>query len=408
MSAEALRQALDANDLDQASGIIANTQDESLALELQRARYDLLSNNPQGVIQRLDDNADAKQDPLGLELLADAYMQRFNFAPLGHSKPAEAQVAHRLYQTIMRQFPQYSNIGWIYYQNGCALLYLDQPNDSLTCFRNGLSLPSDRPIVKSYCYERLSYLNFYTLRDFKQASKFIKLAIAVYPKDANEVWLVQAYLLQGRILQTIGEDRAAFSAVRHAVKTARVNSHVSVQNFNETLLAAGEILAQMNEYQGQAVDYLQQYLDLRPTPTGVDVSWSRANELIGDTSFNLGHFTQATGAYRTALEYNPYHPWQISIYYRIARCYYYQRMFDDVIETINHLFKIAADESSDINDYRIYDILGSAYFACKRYTHAYKAFQRAQQLAPRRSRAYEKIQLYCDYARQLAQGEDNE
>ncbi|MBI5669864.1 MAG: tetratricopeptide repeat protein [Chloroflexi bacterium] len=167
----------------------------------------------------------------------------------------------------------------------------------------------------------------------------------------------------------------------------------------ETLLTIAELLAAIGRRDREVVNYLHQFAQTSKRPLGVDVTWSRAHEILGDAYFNLGQYDEAAMAYRAALQFNPDHPWEVSLLYRIARSYYHQRAYQETVETIQNLLAAARADGQPVDDYRVYDLLGSAQFALGKYDRAAEAYQQALQLAPPNADV-DKIRTYLDYAQE--------
>jgi tetratricopeptide (TPR) repeat protein len=136
-------------------------------------------------------------------------------------------------------------------------------------------------------------------------------------------------------------------------------------------------------------------------PLGVDVTWSRVHELLGDAYFQLGQFMMAADAYEAALQHNPYHPWEISLHYRIAQSYYQQNDYAQAIAAVNRLIAAATAEDEQVADYRVHEILGNAQFALGQYADAVISYQRALDLAPAKAEGVDKIRQYFQFAQEL-------
>jgi tetratricopeptide (TPR) repeat protein len=165
----------------------------------------------------------------------------------------------------------------------------------------------------------------------------------------------------------------------------------------ETQLTIAELLSSIGGRDREVVNCLQQFTQNSRTPLGVDVSWSRAQELLGDAYFNLGQYDNAVLAYRAALQYNPDHPWELSLLYRIARSYYQQRAYRETIDVVQNILDTARIDEQSVGDYRIYDILGSAQFALGKYDKAADAYRHALELVPAGVDT-DKIKTYLEYA----------
>jgi tetratricopeptide (TPR) repeat protein len=122
--------------------------------------------------------------------------------------------------------------------------------------------------------------------------------------------------------------------------------------------------------------------------------------MLGDASYKLGQYENAITAFQTALQFNPYHPWEISIYYRMAVSYYQQRDYDNVVKTIKRIFETAQAEGQPISDYRVYEVLGNAQFALNKYDKAAEAYARFLEIAPPNAQNLDKTREYYQFATQ--------
>jgi tetratricopeptide (TPR) repeat protein len=170
----------------------------------------------------------------------------------------------------------------------------------------------------------------------------------------------------------------------------------------EALLTAGELLSGLDGRERDVVNYLQQFLQIAKKPLGVDVTWSRVHEMLGDAYFKLGEYGTAAESFQAALQFNPYHPWEVSLRYRIARSYYQHRDYEAAISAIKRMLQAAEIEGETVNDYRVYDILGNAQFALKRYPEAVASYRLALQIAPSNAENVDKIKAYYQFAKDLS------
>jgi tetratricopeptide (TPR) repeat protein len=375
-------------------------------LLLYRARIHLLHNQAQFGLEDLwraqQLAPDSFDTPETQQLLADSCLSCFEQSPVGAFDRQNIIKAQRIYQDIVTDFPQYNNLGWIHYQQGRAYLAVNNADEATTCFQKALNNLSQENTLKAYCYERLGFIEFYLKREFKRALEFLELALAVYPSDASSDWLVSTHLLCSRVLYAQGQTEAAIHSAETAVNIASENSENNQSVLAEALLSAGELLNKLDWHEQEALAYLERFLRVSTSPHGIDVTWSRVHEIIGDLYHRLKDYEQAGEAYTTALKFNPHHPWQASIYYRAAQCHYQQGKYDTTISLIKRLLTSAQLESSPITDYRVYDILGNAQFALAQYQDAKVSYQTAMQLAPDTAKGLDKIKLYYHFSHQLA------
>jgi tetratricopeptide (TPR) repeat protein len=175
----------------------------------------------------------------------------------------------------------------------------------------------------------------------------------------------------------------------------------STEGLAEALFTAGEFAVSLKDAEGYLS--VQQFLQVSKRPLGVDVTWSRVHEMLGDAYFRLGQYDEATSSYLAALQFNPYHPWEISVYFRIGRSYYQKRDYVRAVDAIQRMLDAAQAEGEDIRDYRVYDVLGNAEFALGNYEKAANAYLAALKIAPPNTENLEKIRTYYQYAQELNQ-----
>ena len=103
-------------------------------------------------------------------------------------------------------------------------------------------------------------------------------------------------------------------------------------------------------------------------------------------------------AFHNALYYNPDHPWEESLHYRLSCSNYQQKDYPAVIE---YLLKLLA-EGKSLDDYRVYNLLGNAYFALGQYIEAVSHYKRSLQLAPMGADV-QIMQNYYELSQQMSQ-----
>ena len=167
-------------------------------------------------------------------------------------------------------------------------------------------------------------------------------------------------------------------------------------------------MAQIAGREEEAIEHLVQFLQLSKRPLGVDLTWGRVHETIGELAFRLGHYQLAVESYHTALEFNPYHPLEFTIFYQMARCYYRLQAYDKVLETVDRMQHAAAAEDEMIQDYRVFNVLGNAYFALEQYGAAAVAYRQALLLAPSGAEQLEQIRSYLAFAEDLGTQASND
>ncbi len=379
-------------------------QEQSQIL-LYRARIRLLSARPEDALDDLhmihQINPEGYELPSTKELEGDCYFARFELASVGFAQRTDVTEAERFYQEVIINHPNYNNLGWIYYQLGRVYVTTNQIDDAIRCFQQALINPTHIKPLTSYCYERLGFITYYEQRDLEKAISFLNRAVDTYPLTENPGWLVEVNLLRSRVFRGMQDYGQALTATEAALVIVSKDSNENRLILPEVLLMAGEILSEMGNRDKEVLAYLQQFTQNAKKPLGIDVTWSRVNEMLGDAYFNLGQYDNAISAYHASLQFNPDHPWVLSLQYRIARSYYQQKDYSHVISTIEHLLHVAEIEEQTVADYHIYDTLGSAFFALRKYNEAIAAYQIALQTAPPNADNVSKIKSYCDLAREL-------
>ncbi len=395
------------NEIRKAEVVIAKTLRSDLAVPIRaqllfrRARLRLLSGRPEDAFDDLEVArglaTDSFEPPTILELLGDISFARFELASVGFADRSDTFRAQEYYNQIVDQYPKYMNLGWIYYQLGRIWVTADEMEKAVKCFQSALISASHVGFLTAYCYERLGFISFYENRDNENALAFLGRAIDTYPAYAEKTWLIHVYLLRSRVWRNMRDYENALIAAKDALSF--VSNHIEKRyNFSEALLNVAELLAELGNRDKEVVSVLQQFAQNIKRPPGVDVTWSRVNEMLGNAYFNLGQYENAVAAYSAALQFNPDHPWAVSLYYRVAKSYYQQRAYSDVIITINHLLDLVSTEEQIVNDYQIYDVLGNAYFALGRYEKAVEAYQIALQIAPPNADNVGQIKSYYQLA----------
>jgi tetratricopeptide (TPR) repeat protein len=246
----------------------------------------------------------------------------------------------------------------------------------------------------------LSFIAFYERRDLDYALAFLNRTIDTYPAAAERSWLAQVHILRSRVLRGIGDYQSALQAAENALSIISSAPGNKKLLLSEALLTNAELLAEIDGRDKDVIGILQQFTQIARKPLGIDVTWSRVNEMLANAYFNLGQYENAIAAYKAVLQLNPDHPWVVSLHYRIARSYYQQRAYDKTIHSVNEMLSVAQLEGQAINDYRVYDILGNANYALERYEQAVDAYTTALHLAPANANDIDRIQSYYELARE--------
>ena len=377
---------------------------ERARLLIARSRARLLSARVDDALEDLDRARELLLDefetPLTLELLGDCHFARFELASVGFADRNDTAQALTAYARILENFPQYSNRGWIYYQRGRVLLTENRTDDALDCFQNTLLTPSTLPALTAYCYERLGFVAFYERREFEQALSFLSKAIATYPPSDDRPWLVHVHTLRSRIFREMHDYDAAVNEANTAISVAV--SAEGKAGLSDALLNAAETLMLVEGHERDVIAHLQQYTQISKRPLGIDVTWSRIHEMLGDAYFKTNGFQNAVAAYQAALQFNPYTPWELSLHYRIARTLYQLGDYEKSVQAIKIMLQAADNDGQAIADYRVYNILGNSYFALRSYPEAIRAYENALQIAPANADSLDKIRQYYQFAQDLS------
>ncbi len=342
------------------------------------------------------------EQPEIIELLADCHMARYELASVGFADRQDTKAAQQHYEAILKQFPDYANEGWLHYQLGRIALTDNNIDQAEVYLKRALLLPSRVHGLTAFCYERLGFIAFYERRELRLALGLLDKAVDTYPATENPSWLVQVHMLRSRVLREQRKYQAALRSAEQAVAVATGSGPENRASLAEALLTAGELLTGFEGREQDVIEYLQQFLQISKKPLGVDVTWSRVHEMLGDAYFARSQYELASDAYEAALQYNPYHPWSISLHYRLARSYYQRNQYAQTVDTIRRLIDAAASDGEDIQDYRIFDVLGNAYFALAEYEWAVESYRIALDKAPLNAEGLDKIMKYYRFAQELS------
>lgn len=377
---------------------ISTSDDDYPELLRARAQVRLLASRPEEALHDLQKACNLrpewKQQPATLEMLADSYLSRYENATVGFAQKSDVREANELYDRLLREFPDYENQGWIYYQKGRACLIDDRAYAAETFFHKALFAPSTVSTLTAYCYERLAFIAYYEARQHKQALVYLNKAIDTYPASEPRLWLVQVYLLRSRVLREMDLSAAQASA-EQALQISSENASNRAL-LAEPLFAVAEILADQPGREQAVIEFLQRFTQTAKAPLGVDVTWSRVYEMMGDAYLKLKAYEEAIAAYQNALQYNPYHPWEETVYYRIGHAYYQLQRYEEAIATLEAL----TENEEPITDYRVYNLLGNAFFALADYDKAAAAYEQGIALAPA-SADTERMQAYYELSQQM-------
>lgn len=409
---EVIDQALEANDLRKAELHIArllrsDTQTDLRAqLLLRRARVRLLNGRPD---EALEDSQEviALAPSLGempevKMTLGDIHLARFMLAELGFAVRSDTDRALEYYNEILTRHPHFKQRGWVFYQRGRIYLSENRVDEAIADFEESLRRERRPYALHAYCYERLGFIAMYEQRQVTQALDYLDRAIDVYPTGENAAWLVQVHILRSRVLRELGDYEAALTAASKALNALDTGAPNYREALTEAHLAVGEILALIPRRENEALEHLLEFLQTSKRPLGVDVTWSRVYETMGDLYFKLEKSEQAVEAYQTCLVFNPLHPLAVNVHYQIARCHYRMRQYEKVIASIDKLLETAESDMQWIGDYRVFNVLGNAHFALEHYHKAAQAYRQAVDLAPSNAEGLDKIKKYLNFSEELA------
>lgn len=398
-----IEKLIDSRDIKKAEAEIAKLfrahPEGKLQAELlqQRARLRLIAARVEDALNDLAElrklAPDAFDKPVLMSLLADCHLARFEGETLGFAKKEDLRKAQELYQTIIDSHAEYENLGWVYYQHGRALLMEDRASAAESSFLKALFAPSKNNVLTAYCYERLAFIAFYESRQPRLALTYLDKAIDTYPNSESQLWLVQVYLLQSRVLKDRQLNEAILSA-KKALKLAEDNRPLLA----DAAFALAELLSRSSGHALEIIEHLQSFMQLSKNPIGVDVTWSRAYEMLADAYFETQQYEAAVMAYHNALDCNPYHPWEESLHYRVAVSYYQQKDYAAVIEGINRLLA----EGKALEDYRVYNLLGNSHFGLRQFPEAVANYEKSLALAPAGTDV-QTMQHYYELCQQIIQ-----
>jgi tetratricopeptide (TPR) repeat protein len=346
---------------------------------------------------------EAFEQPETLELLGDTHFARFELASVGFADRNDTTQALEAYERILNEHPHYDNLGWILYQRGRVMLSENRVEEAVECFQKTLLNPSHLPALTAYCFERLGFVAFYEERDFKQALTFLNKAVNTYPNSEPRLWLAQVHTLRSRVLREMHNYDQSLQAAETAIEVALAAGSEGKPGLADASLTAAEVAAELDGREKDVINYLQQFLQNNKKPLGIDVTWSRVHEMLGDVQWKLGQPSAALASYEAALQFNPYHPWELSLYYRIARCHYQLQDYEKAIETIDYLLGAAAADGQTIHDYRVYNVLANAQFALGRYNEAQRTYRQALEIAPSNAENLDKLREYYRFSLERSQ-----
>lgn len=382
------------------------TDSERAALLVYRARTRLIGARFDDALDDLHQvqvlAPDITHNPEFLELLGDVHFARFELASVGFTDRHDTANALHAYEHILSGYPGYDNVGWVKYQKARVLITENRVSEATACLHDALLSNSRVKSLTAYCYERLGFIAFYEARDLATALSFLDKAIATYPASEMRLWLTQVLTLRARVLREMRNFDMALEAAASAISIASTAGSDGRLGLADALLTAGEIACEIDGREREVILYLQQFLQTTRKPLGIDVTYSRVYEMLADAYMKTGSPQTAVTAYQTALQFNPYHPWEQTIFYRMSRCYYQLKDFQKAIQTIDQMITAAQVDGGSVSDYRVYHVLGNCYYALGRYASALNAYRIALEIAPPNADNVQTIRQYYQYAHTLS------
>jgi len=344
-----------------------------------RARVHLLARRPHNALDDLQSiDPDLQNDDL-LQLHADAHLARYEQATVGFVQKSDLQKAHEIYSRILQQHAEHPNVGWVAYQLGRLKLIENDVEGAVAYLQQALTspIPADHTELEALCYERLAYIAHYEQRSSQQALEYVERAIALYPVGEPRSWLIQVYLLRARILRD-SDLNAAYTAAMDALKITNNELNKSRSATIEVLFTVAEILAEIPGREEELIVVLKRFVQLDKAPVGVDVTWSRVYEMLGNAYMAQLDYAQAIPAYQESLRFNPDHPWSETLQYRIAVAQYQLGQYAETATFLGNLLQSGVETEM----YRIYSLLGNAQFALGAFSEAQNSYKLALQNAP--------------------------
>ena len=410
-----IAEALEKNDVKRAEVLIAkdlrqnNTPLERAMLLSMRANARLKTSKPDDALEDVQ-TAIALQDPSyqtlpeTKALLGDIYFTRFELAPVGFTDRADADTALQHYKDVISTAPDYKEIAWVYYQAGRVELSQNNVEKAAEYFNRSLEAPSHPANVHAMSYERLGFIELFEHRDPSLALSCFKQAIATHPHEGDTGWRVQLHIRISRAYLELEQHEEALASAHTALTEIQNSASRSLRvMMPEAHMAIGDVLAVIPGKEAEAIKHYSRFLQSSKRPPGIDVTWSQIHQTLGQLTFRLERYAEAIDAYEKALAFNPYHPWEINLRYQIARCHYRLRAYERSVSAIEELQKSAASEETPIADWRVFNLLGNAYFALEKPENAISAYQQALELAPPGVAGLDKTQIYLRFSEELLQ-----
>jgi tetratricopeptide (TPR) repeat protein len=379
---------------------------ERIELLIRRAHARLISARPEEALvdmhAALELAPTLQQQANYQALLGDIYFGRYELAQVGFADRTDTDRALAAYHAVLEAAPDHENMGWIYYQWGRILLSRDLVATAEEKFREALFKRTTLSSLTALCYERLGFIALSEQRDPQTALILFERAALVYPHRESSGWLARLHLLRSRAHSEQQDMDKALEAAHEALKTVKLLNPEYRSTLAEAHLTLGNLLATIAGREREAIDYLTQFLNESRRPQGIDVTWSRIHELLGELWFRLERYDISIEAYQAALTYNPYNAMEILIYYQIARAFFRQKQYEQTIDAVEQMMSAAETDGNPITDYRVFSMVASAHFALNQFAEATVAYQRALDLAPPSASQIEEIRTFLNSAQALA------
>ncbi len=363
-----------------------------------RAHARLLSGRPGDALLDLRDALalapELAESPAFLELRGDCHLARFELASFGFADRADTEQAASDYARLLALAPGWPNRGWTSYQQARISLSENDIETAMSHLHSALLSPGTLPALTAYCYERLSYIAFFDARNLTDALAYVGRAIATYPVDHPRVWLSEVYTLRSRILRASHDYTQALESADMALKIASGCGPAGREALADAAQFAAEVASDMPGRERDVINYVQQFSSASKRPLGIDVAWSRAQELLGDAYLRAGLAAEALEAYQAALRYNPLHPEELKLYFQIARCYYQLEDYGRAANAVGVLLRSADDDEPLQRDFRVRALLANALYALGDYANATNAYRAALLHAPAHADGLEEMQRY--------------
>ncbi|MFN8377259.1 MAG: tetratricopeptide repeat protein [Anaerolineae bacterium] len=403
-SFQEIQQALGKRDIKRAEIILARlmrsdlSPDERTEALIKRAHVRLVSGRPDDALADLRDAAalssECVETPAYLELRGDCHLARFELASVGFADRGDTAQATHDYAKLIDLAPTWPNRGWTHYQQARIALSENRTDDAVTHLQQALLSPSTVPALSAYCYERLGFVSFFDQRNLTDALAWLDRAVATYPADQPRVWLAEIHTLRSRVLREARDYTQALEAADLALRIAGGCGAAGREAQADAALFAAEVASELPGRERDVIAYIQHFTGASKKPLGIDVTWSRSQELLADAYLRAGLASEALESYQAALRYNPYHPWELKLYFQIARCYYHLHDYGRSANAVNVLLRSADKDEPILRDFRVHALLGNAQYALGDYANAANAYRAALLRAPEHADGLDSLQTY--------------